>query len=246
MIGLIAAGFLIGAFVAILGGGGGVFYVPVLTIFFHVPTNIAVGTSLATVVPTTLAALLGHARHESVDFKAGFQLALGGALGAYATAFVVRLLSAKTLALAFGIFMFILAFLTVRPKRKHVVEKPKRVFLLLAGIASGAMAGIFGASGSPPVIAVLSVMGFSPQKIVGTSILVLCVNAIFGALGHWRAGHVDIHLFWPLALGALCGAFSGALLLHRLPTRWIERYSKPVFLTIMIAAGIGMLAEGLR
>jgi uncharacterized membrane protein YfcA len=245
MIGLIAAGFLIGTFVAILGGGGGVFYVPVLTIFFHVPTTTAVGTSLATVIPTTLAALCGHARHESVDFKAGFQLALGGALGAYATAFVVRLLSAKTLALAFGIFMFILAFLTVRPKKKQVVEKPKRVFLLLAGIASGAMAGIFGASGSPPVIGALSLMDFSPQKIVGTSILVLCVNAIFGALGHWRAGHVDLYLFWPLASGALFGSFTGALLLHRLPVRWLERYSKPVFFTIMLAAGIGMLAEGL-
>ena len=106
MIALVIAGFLIGAFVAIIGGGGGVFYVPVLTIFFQVPATIAVGTSLAAVIPTTLAALLGHARHESVDFKAGFPLALGGALGAGISVYVVRLLSANTLALAFGFFMF--------------------------------------------------------------------------------------------------------------------------------------------
>lgn len=245
MIALVIAGFLIGAFVAIIGGGGGVFYVPVLTIFFQVPATIAVGTSLAAVIPTTLAALLGHARHESVDFKAGFPLALGGALGAGISVYVVRLLSANTLALAFGFFMFFLAFLTARPKKKNPAGKPKNIFLLLAGTTSGAMAGIFGASGSPPVLAALALMGFSPQKIIGTSILVLCVNAVCGALGHWRIGHVNFHLFWPLALGALFGAFSGAMLLHHLPLRWIERFSKPVFLTIMTAAGVAMVLEGL-
>ncbi len=46
-------GFLIGLMVTTLGGGGGGLYVPVLTLFFGVPIQVAVATSLATVLPTT-------------------------------------------------------------------------------------------------------------------------------------------------------------------------------------------------
>jgi len=55
-------GFLIGLLVTLIGGGGGIFYVLLLTIFYKVDMPTAVSTSLATIIPTTFVASISHHR----------------------------------------------------------------------------------------------------------------------------------------------------------------------------------------
>src|SRR5690606_9124218 len=85
-------GILIGTISALLGVGGGFFYVPVLVMAFGLDPRIAVGTSLAIITATTLSATVGYRRQGRILKKSVLCLALPGiafaALGALVTVFI--------------------------------------------------------------------------------------------------------------------------------------------------------------
>jgi hypothetical protein len=81
-------GFIIGLLVTTLGGGGGSLYVPILTLFFGVPPQVAVATSLATVLPTTAVGAVGHYRMGNMDIRTGIILGIGGILGTLIGAYI--------------------------------------------------------------------------------------------------------------------------------------------------------------
>ena len=77
---LLLIGFCIGFFVTTLGGGGGGLYVPVL-ILYGVTPQVAVATSLATILPTTAVSAYSHHRMGNVDVRTGLILGIGGIIG---------------------------------------------------------------------------------------------------------------------------------------------------------------------
>ncbi|MCE7698532.1 MAG: sulfite exporter TauE/SafE family protein [Methanobacterium paludis] len=85
-------GFLIGLLVSMLGGGGGGLYVPVLTLLFGVPTQVAVATSLASVLPTTAVGALSHHREGNVDIRTGLILGIGGIIGTVIGAYIANMI----------------------------------------------------------------------------------------------------------------------------------------------------------
>jgi uncharacterized membrane protein YfcA len=60
-------GLAIGLLVTIFGGGGGFFYVPILILLFHVPTQLAVATSLAATIPTVIVGSIEHYRKGNIN-----------------------------------------------------------------------------------------------------------------------------------------------------------------------------------
>ena len=64
-------GFLLGLFGTMLGGGGGFFFLPVLTLIIGAPAQVAVPTSLTATLPIGLVGTIGHFRRGNVDFKTG-------------------------------------------------------------------------------------------------------------------------------------------------------------------------------
>jgi hypothetical protein len=69
-----AVGFLVGFLVSLVGGSGGVFYVPLLILGFGVDPRIAVTTSLATMVPTAIIGSLSHREFGNLNVRAGDDL----------------------------------------------------------------------------------------------------------------------------------------------------------------------------
>jgi len=78
------AGLVIGLLISLMGGGGGIFYVGMLTGLFAISMDQAVSVSLATIIPTTLAASISHYRAGNVKPKTGFILVAGGIIGVVA------------------------------------------------------------------------------------------------------------------------------------------------------------------
>jgi uncharacterized membrane protein YfcA len=74
-------GFLIGLLVISLGGGGGMFYVGVLTAFFNIPPAIAASTSLATMIPAVALGSYSHWKAGNVNMKVGSIMLAGGMVG---------------------------------------------------------------------------------------------------------------------------------------------------------------------
>ena len=85
------AGIVIGFLVSLMGGGGGIFYVGMLTGLFTIPMDQAVSVSLATIIPTTLAASVSHYKAGNIKLQEGMLLIAGGIVGVIAGSYLVQL-----------------------------------------------------------------------------------------------------------------------------------------------------------
>lgn len=116
-------GFLIGLLVTTLGGGGGGLYVPILTLLGVAP-QVAVATSLATVLPTTAVGAYSHNRKGNVDVQTGIILGAGGIIGTLLGAYVANLIPPNLLKKALGLLLLIFAIPMIRRFIK-TYRKPK-------------------------------------------------------------------------------------------------------------------------
>ena len=243
-----ALGFLIGLFVTMIGGGGGVFFVPVLTLLFHTSTQIAVATSLASILPVTVMGAYSHHRQGNVDVRTGLILGFGAILGVSAGAYIANMLSSLLLKKLFGVFLLILTVPMVRNAskryRKEKTSTPvgfRSVMGLFIGIASGLMAGIFGISGTPPLIAGLYSLGLPAAAVVGTSVFVLIFNSITGVIGYFLLGQFNLTLIILLGGGGAAGAFLGPKLLRKMKKETLEKIYAPLFVTINLIISFAMI-----
>jgi len=77
--------------------------VPALTLLFHVPTQFAVATSLASIIPTTISGSVSHYRRGNLNIPVGIAFGTGGIIGALIGAYVSTLISAAFLEKLFGV-----------------------------------------------------------------------------------------------------------------------------------------------
>jgi len=96
----LAAGLLSGA----IGIGGGLVFVPMLTIGFRVAQTVAQGTSLAAIVPTALVGGITHVRQGNANVAAAWWLGGAGVVGAVGGALLAVHLGSGVLARVFGAF----------------------------------------------------------------------------------------------------------------------------------------------
>ncbi|MFA0834554.1 MAG: sulfite exporter TauE/SafE family protein [Methanobacterium formicicum] len=251
-------GFLIGLLVSTLGGGGGGLYVPVLTLVFGIPTQVAVATSLASVLPTTAVGAFSHYREGNVDLRIGIILGAGGVAGTLIGAYLANLIPSDMLRRFLGVFMLLMMIPMLRSFIKRhqeeevkketssknepvVLTRPRQFLASLFGVASGLLAGIFGISGTPPVSAGLYSLGLPAMTVVGTTVFVLIFNSLTGIGGYFLLGRLDITLIILLAGGAAVGAFIGPKLLKKINPQTFEKIYVPVILTISLVMGLAMI-----
>jgi len=248
-------GFLIGLFVSIFGGGGGGLYVPVLILFFGIPTQTAVATSLASVLPTTAAGAYSHYGEGNVDIRTGLILGIGGVIGTLIGVYIANLIPPLILKKLLGIFSLIMIIPIMRSyikrrgdkrnnedKKEHIkLTGAKRFIASLFGIASGLMAGIFGLSGTPPVNMGLYILGLPAIMVVGTSVFVLIFNSLTGIGGYFFLGRLDINLVILLGSGAVIGAFIGPKLLKKIKPGTFEKIYGPLIVSISLILGLSLI-----
>jgi uncharacterized membrane protein YfcA len=249
-------GFLIGLLVTTLGGGGGALYVPVLTLLFGVTPQVAVATSLATVLPTTAVGAYGHHRLGNVDVRTGLILGVGGIIGTLIGAYIGNLIPANVLKKALGVLLLIMIIPMIRRvlqgRKKQENDKmedqetlrltgSRRILASFFGFLSGILAGVFGLSGTPPVTAGLYSLGLPAVIVVGTTVFVLVFNSIAGVAGYLLLGRFDLTLTLLLGSGAVVGAFIGPRLFARIDRKVFEKILPPIFITISIVFGLSLI-----
>jgi uncharacterized protein len=145
----------------------------------------------------------------------GSIFALAGLLGAFGGAMVSQSLTAFQLKLGFGFYAGIMAIKlfwdtwhrspfisTTGSSLRHL----KSVFY---GFLAGGITGVFGVSGTAPVMAGLFSMQMTLKVVIGTSILIVLVNTLFAASAHFLLGTLDLTLVAFLTAGSALGAFLG-------------------------------------
>ena len=221
-------GFVIGIFGTILGGGGGFFFIPILTLWFAVPAQTAVMTSLVATLPITLVGSVSHYRMKNIDVRVAAVFIAGGLIGAVAGARITGWVTEAQLKVAFGIYSILMGFgIALRSRKKketgnlaEALNKHESNRMIAKGsffgLVAGTITGAFGTSGTMPVIAGLYSMKIPLKVIIGTSLLVVLFNSIFAISAHLFIGRVDVTLVSFLTAGSVIGALGGPGILSRM------------------------------
>ena len=262
LIGMLAvAGLLAGVMAGLLGVGGGIIIVPVLDIAFGaagVPDglrmHLAVGTSLASIVPTALASARAHRARGAIDGSIARSWAPAIAIGAALGAMIASAVRGAVLSTVFGTVAVAAAArmmlgsgqITGRTERTADSPPVSRAWLpvpVLIGIIS-AMMGIGGGTLSVPV---LNGLGLPMHRAVGTSAWFGLWIALPGAIGFamlggnpaglppFSIGYVNLLALAVLLPATVLAAPVGAALAHRLGKRQLS-----------VAFGLFLLVTGSR
>jgi uncharacterized protein len=117
----LVAGFLSGT----IGIGGGLAFVPIMTIGFRMAQPLAQGTSLAAIIPTAIVGGITHLRQGNVRLDAAIWMGGGGVIGAVVGALIAVDLPSSFLARLFGAFLLFSAYRIALGARTPKVVVPK-------------------------------------------------------------------------------------------------------------------------
>lgn len=250
-------GALAGTLAGLFGIGGGLVIVPVLIFSFghlgvapDMAPHLAVGTSLATIVFTSISSIRSHYQRGAVRWELFRPMSVGIVLGAALGAWTASLLSGAELELIIGIFVILAALkmlFDLRPGPGWDV--PGWRGLGVAGAGIGWASAIFGIGGGTLTVPFLSWCNVRMQQAVGTSAACGLPIAVAGALANvatgwsaadrpeWSLGFVYLPALVGIVLTSVVFARFGAALAHRLDPVLLKR----IFALVLIVVGLRFL-----
>ncbi|WXL25424.1 sulfite exporter TauE/SafE family protein [Ectopseudomonas mendocina] len=248
-----AAGTLAGLF----GVGGGIIIVPVLVLSFtaqgvptEVLTHLAVGTSLATIIFTSINSVLEHHRKGAVLWPVFVWMTIGILLGAGVGAATAAAIKGPMLQKIIGVFAIIIAIqMALELKPKATRDVPGKPGLIAAGGVIGWASAIFGIGGGSLTVPFLSWRSVPMQKAVATSAACGLPIAIASALSfvwlgwgraelpEWSLGFVYLPALVGIAIPSMFFARFGARLAHKLSPRLLKR----LFALLLFSVGLSFL-----
>ena len=251
----------VGAFVGVIAGlfgvGGGLVIVPVLVWVFsrqamapELITHLAVGTSLATIVITSLASIRAHHKRGAVAWDAFRALTPGIVAGALIGSWLADRLPSAELGTLFGLFELTVATqmaLALRAAPHRALPGPAG--MSGAGGLIGTLSAIVGVGGGTLTVPFLTWCNVDMRRAVATSAACGLPIAVAGAAGFivtgwgrealpaWSSGYV----YWPAFAGIVAAstltAPAGAWLAHTLPTGVLKR----IFALFLAGLGVWMI-----
>jgi len=220
----IVVGLFVGCVGAILGIGGGIFVVPLMSFVFGVDPQQAAGTSLFVVMINSFSGAVGYMRKKMVCVDAAWRFALATVPGALVGGYVSDLLSAEALSVVFAILFALLAVYMLLKSRSEtglsecvVTEKYNWKLGSALSMLVGFLSSILGIGGGIIHVPMMTYLLRFPIKVsVATSTAILFVSATSGVVSHWCFDHI---LWTPalcIGLGALVGAQLGVKVVGKL------------------------------
>jgi uncharacterized protein len=246
-------GFLIGLALGALGGGGSIVAVPALVYVAGQEPAAATTTSLLVVGIAAIVGMVGHARAGRVRFGAGVVVGVTGIGGSLAGSALNRSIDGDLLLLGFGLLVLIAAWRMVTgcPSCTRVGEKQaltetnppgrarggatvltrRRLDLAVAlrvalvGTAVGFLTGLFGVGGGFVIVPALTlVLGFTMPQAIGTSLLVIAINAATALAVRLGTSGIEWSVALPFTAAALAGVLTGSTIADRIDAGALVRW----------------------
>jgi uncharacterized membrane protein YfcA len=251
----------IGGFSAgLLGIGGGMVLVPFITMIFTARdfppgavVHMAIATSLATILFTSLASVRAHHKHGAVLWSVVARLAPGIVLGSWIGPWIGKQLDTATMALVFAVFVAASATQMLRNAVPHASRAlPGTPGMLGAGVTIGVVSGLVGAGGGFLSVPFMSWCNVKIHNAVATSAALGFPIALAGTVSNiywgWGApglpayslGFIYVPALVVIAAASMTMAPLGARAAHRMPVQKLKR----VFALVLYALAAYMLFKG--
>ena len=200
-------GFVAGLF----GIGGGLITVPFLFYIFgsigldpSYIMHLAVGTSFAIIIPTSIASVLTHHKFKAVDFNIVKSYGLYVVIGVIFGTIFAATLKTKSLLFFFSIIILFLGFylLFLKEKEKNISIEIKVYLKIILGFISGFISAPMGIGGAIMNVPILKFFGYTINRAIGSSAAIGFLIAFFGAIGFLITG-TYLKTEIPLSIGFL-------------------------------------------
>ena len=204
---LILTGVLSGFLAGLLGVGGGIVIVPILAYLLETsglntqtPMHVAIGSSLAIIVPTSLISARSHTQLGNVDMAVVKQLGPFVFLGALGGAIVANGFDNAALKIVFGALAVLISLSFLRRVIVLTTGLPAMPLRSLLGMMIGLISSLVGIGGGSLTVPTLVSCGWQMRRAVGSSALMGLVIAIPGMIGFMIVGFHETS-FMPFAIG---------------------------------------------
>jgi uncharacterized protein len=261
----IGIGLLVGAFGALLGVGGGILLIPLLTGLLGVPIKTAIGASILCVIATSCAAGAVYVGRGLTHNRLAMVLEVATTAGALTGGMTAVFISPHMLTLSFGLILVYVAFsLRKLPKEDQPISPtgvlntsyidPRTGNTVSYGIRNlpsglgasflaGNISGLLGIGGGIIKVPIMSlVMGMPLRASIATSNFMIGITAATSAIIYYTRGLIDPAIAIPTALGVLAGAQIGT----RLGARLRSQKLKLAFQLLLIVFAIQMFYQAIK
>lgn len=243
----VVIGFLTGLMSGCFGVGGGILCTPLVRMFLDIDPHVAVGTTMALIIPTSVAGAINYIKRKQFDQDMAAKLAPTAVLGTIAGAAATQWVEGQILMLLFALLVCIagidLSF-SIGENLKKQREKESRekeggdaaassssepvpakgIGPLVVGLAAGLFAGFFGVGGGFLMVpCLLYFYRFSVKAAFGTSLIVIAAVSIPGTLSHFALMHVNLTLALLMIAGSVPGSLLGSALALKLKDSFLRR-----------------------
>jgi uncharacterized protein len=252
-----ALGVVVGFFAGLLGVGGGGIMVPMLTSLFLAQgvsreqvVHLALGTSMAAIVVTSISSLRAHHAHGAVLWPVVRRITPGILLGTFLGTFLASRVDTAFLAIFFTVFMGYVALQMLagfRPKPAR--ELPRAPGLSIVGLGIGGVSALVAIGGGSLSVPFMTWCNVKVQHAIGTSAAIGLPIALAGTVGYlvnglghadvppYSLGFVYVPAFVLISVTSTLTAPLGAKLAHRLPVVTLRR----VFAVVLLLLSAKML-----
>lgn len=253
IISLLLLGAVAGTLAGLLGIGGGIVIVPVLAWLFlsnpDIPhahlMHMALGTSLATIVFTSISSIWAHQKRSAISWSIVWQLTPGIILGTVFGILLVAYLSNDILKMMFAVFLLLIAIqlaIDVQPSPHRKI--PKWYYSSFVGLFIGNISALVGVGGGSLIIPFLLWCNTPMRHAIATSAACALPIALVGTLGYmligwnehltWSTGYI----YWPAVFtivpASLLCAPLGAKLAHNIPVHILKRFFAALLAVVSI------------
>ncbi len=244
---------------ALFGLGGGIIFVPVLTIIFGQDAVTAAAASLVGIVATSTGSSSGYVKKGLSNIRFGMMMEITTTIGAIAGAIIATYLENWVLLVIFSVVMLYSGFKMAMSPEKIITEsgennrmtfsysdpasgvtdqqytvKSVRSGMALCTVA-GAVSSMTGVGGGSIKVPLMNIYMHIPVKVASaTSSYMIGITAFSGAVIYFIQGAIDYQIAAAVAVGAYIGANIGTWVSSKVNAKAIKRYMSVVFFAIAI------------
>ena len=263
LLGAYAAGLL----GSLTGLGGGVIVIPLLTLAFGIDFHYAIGAALVASIATSSGSASAYVKEGLTNIRLGMFLEIATSVGAVLGAVIALWMPTNVIAVVFGVVLFFTAVMQNRQKVDHVGVKGSTLAMklklfgsyptkegvqnyeltnvpggFLVMVIAGALSGLLGiGSGVLKVLAMDSCMKVPFKVSTTTSNFMIGVTAVTSAVVYLQRGYIEPGIAFPIMVGVLGGALTGAKLLKHLNVSLLRK----IFAVAILLVAVNMIYNGL-
>jgi len=234
---LVPLGFAAGILGSMIGLGGGVIVVPVLT-FLGFPPTVAASNSLFAALSNATASTISYSKQKRIEYSLGLKLGLLSVPGTVLGAVISTDVAPDVFKILFGFVLITSSvYIFLRKKietKEKIISKQMILFAIGASFFAGIISSFFGIGGGIIFVPLMVVgMGMAMKKAAPTSQMILLFASLSGVVVHSFLGHPDFLQSGLLAIGSFVGGLVGSRLSIDIKERYLQIL---VSVVILIAA----------